>query len=163
MHRTLCSMTRTLPWAMALAALAPSAQAEWLASSHYPFSLGFYESGITLPLRSDGGQELVVSAPEDGNYVLSFSAGCSAAGHSLQDWGGVQLDIRINGRVVPATAGSSDVLCTINTNGAFRPEMRSMVLPVTLQAGDNRIRVRAFFTQQAIGAQIGGQTVVVWR
>lgn len=141
----------------------PGAHAEVVASSHYHSQLAFYDAAVAIPLRPDGGTELVVHASEAGPHVIGFSAGCSAAGRDLLDLGGVQLDIYVNGQVVSTTAGNLDTFCTINTLGPFRPGMASVLAPVRLSAGDNRIRIKARLHHEALGGQINAPTLIVWR
>jgi hypothetical protein len=154
---------RPLTLGLILGLCLPAARAELVASSHYHSLLAFYDPVVAVPLRPDGGTELVVQVTQGGPHVIGFSAGCSAAGRDLLDLGGVQLDISVNGQVAPTTSGNLDTFCTVNTLGAFRPGMASVLVPVRLGEGENRIRVKARLQGEALGGQINSPTILVWR
>lgn len=146
-----------------LALSAWPARAELVASSHHDFPLAFYASPQWIPLRPDGGSTLTVEVAEAGLYAFSLSAGCSAAALSADAPGGVALDLLVNGRLVPSSRGSAAPFCSVNTRGAFRSAMASMLLTAPLQAGSNDIRLRARLLGDALGAEIGWPRLIVWR
>lgn len=163
MRHRLFPLTPPLTLCLLLGLCLPAARAEVVATSHYHSLLAFYDAAVAVPLRPDGGTELVVDTPDGGLHVLGFSAGCSAAGRDLLDLGGVQLDLYVNGQLVPSTAGSLDTFCTINTLGAFRPGMASLLAPVRLAPGKNTLRIKARLHHEALGGQLNAPTVIVWR
>lgn len=112
-----------------------------------------------MPLKETGHTVRAFNRPAGGTYVLTFSAECAvAAPASYGSW--VDLDIIVNGVVVPPTATGSDAFCS--SNGGWDYWVRASIsVPITLQTGYNSVRVRASLHAGATEGWISHIAIVI--
>ncbi len=157
MHRT-----HQLIAAIALSTLAAAASAKVIASGNSPSNFVYTASGTLLPLTTTSSTGVLFNASKAGTYVLTFSAECAVDAPVGNTGAWVDLDIVVNGTVVPATAGTSDAFCTANgTWGSDGWVRASITTAVTLVAGSNSLRVLGKFSVGAVGGWIGNSAFVI--
>jgi hypothetical protein len=154
--------------ALVVGGVAGAASAKVLKSAYYPLNWSFSgTSGTTAPVPLaivDGSNVTVVTvkAPSDGLYSLTFSAECSvdAGADNTNAW--VDLDIVVNGKVVPATESTSDSFCSADGKvGLNFWQHPSVTVAVKLDKGKNDVSVTARLSNGATGGWISNSVLVI--
>ncbi|MEK8034168.1 hypothetical protein AACH06_25360 [Ideonella sp. DXS29W] len=151
--------TRTLAAVALLSLIGTSGQAKILANAERTGNFELTTSGTQVPLPLLTGSDvttLTVRNPKSKttNYVLTFSAKCNAWGSLGTGW--VDIDITINGQVLPLTEGLNDAFCNADTQ-AVRP---SITLVVPMLPGDNAIQVLGRISGST-GGSLGYTSLVI--
>jgi hypothetical protein len=101
-------------------------------------------AGVDLPLNAAGATIVTFNLPGAGKKVLTFSAECAVDAPAGNNFAWVDIDIVVNGVVVPVTNGTSDAFCSADGAAGFSSYMRpSITVLVNGLQGNNTVRIRA--------------------
>ncbi|PZQ15883.1 MAG: hypothetical protein DI565_08645 [Ancylobacter novellus] len=160
------NVSLTAASAFLFAGLPGVAAAEVLNSSYYALNWSFLTPTGQVPLgnANDGSIKTTINVrpPAKGVYSLTFSAECSvdAPAGNVTAW--VDLDIVVNGVVVPPTVGASDSFCSSDGTVGFGSwATHSITVAVPLEAGKNEISIQARLSGGATGGWISNSALVI--
>jgi hypothetical protein len=119
-------------------------------------------SGVDVPLNAAGATIVTFNLPAAGKKVLTFSAECAvdAPAGNVSAW--LDLDIIVNGVVVPVTDQGSDAFCAadgaVGFSGWVRP---SISVAVNGLQGNNTVRIRAKGQGGATGIWVSDTALII--
>jgi len=126
--------------------------------------LNFQSAAATvfIPLTSTGAVVATFNSNAAGRKVLTFSSECAvvAPAGDFDAW--TDLDIIVNGAIVPPTAGTLDAFCSANGTAAidgWETNSRTVVIPV--RVGVNTVQIRSRLNAGATGHWYGERALVV--
>ena len=144
------------------AIVATAAVAGLKASGAYPANFSFATATALVPLTSTGATSLSWNQGSAGKKILTFSAECSVDAPTGNNSAWVDLDIIVNGVVVPPTVGTSDAFCGANGIAGFDAWVRpSITVVVVGAAGANTAQVRARLNAGATGGWVSDTSTVI--
>jgi hypothetical protein len=130
--------------ALALAGAAATAQAGIKASAIYPTTWLSSAAQSLVVLDPSGATTLSFTLPGAGKKVLTFSAICSVRAPAGDFLSWVDLDIVVNGVVVPPTVGIDDAFCSANGTPSYDDYTRATItIPIQGVAGSNTVQIKA--------------------
>jgi hypothetical protein len=155
------NVLRNTALALALATAAASSYA--LKLSHVRpgnFTAG---AGFTLvPLNAAGQTTIFFNLGGASKKVLTYSAECSVDAPAGNNFAWTDIDIIVNGVVVPPTAGSSDAFCSADGVAGFGGYVRaSITVLINGVAGANSVNIRTTGQGGATGVWLGDSSLVI--
>ena len=119
-------------------------------------------AGVDVPLNAAGATIVTFNLPAAGKKVLTFSAECSvdAAAGNFGAW--VDIDIIVNGIVVPVTNQTADGFCSADGTAGFSGWVRpSITVQVNGVLGNNTVRIRAKGQGGATGIWVSDTALMI--
>lgn len=114
------------------------------------------------PLNANGATTISFNSATAGRRVLTYSAECSVDAPAGNNFAWLDLDVIVNGTVVPPTAGTSDAFCSADGVVGFGGYARaSITVVISVVEGTNRIRIQARGNAGATGVWLGDSALVV--
>jgi hypothetical protein len=101
-------------------------------------------AGVDVPLNAAGATIVTFNLPGAGKKVLTFSGECAVDAPAGNNFAWLDIDIIVNGVIVPVTNQTSDAFCSADgvagISGYVRP---SITVLVNGLQGNNTVRIRA--------------------
>jgi hypothetical protein len=150
--------------AVALAGAAATTHAGVKASALNPLNYGYLTpEAVLVPLNAAGATTLTFKLSSAGKKILTYSAACAVHAPTGNTSAYVQLDIYLNGVIVPPTGEYGDPFCSANgvfgyTDGMVRA---SITVPIQGVSGNNTIQIKAQGNGLAFGGFILGNSALV--
>jgi hypothetical protein len=156
---------RYIALAAALAAAAGGAHAG-VRLSAFTSPSGFYVDSPTpafLPLNDAGATTVKFRLPSAKRLAVTYSAICSVKASEGDDGQWLDLDIHVNGTVVPATAGGLGRICASNETAILADGLTraSITVPINARKGDNSLRIEAKPSGYALGYYVQESQLVI--
>ncbi|MBN8510384.1 MAG: hypothetical protein J0L57_17465 [Burkholderiales bacterium] len=119
-------------------------------------------AAVFVPLTGAGATAVGFALPAAGRKVLTYSAECAVNAPAGNNTAWLDIDIIVNGVVVPPTVGTGDAFCDANGTAGFDGWARnSITVVITGLAGANTVRVVARGNGGATGLWLGQSALVV--
>ncbi len=127
---------------------------------------GFYIDSPTsafLPLNDAGATTLKFKLPAAKKLALTYSAICSVKASEGDDGQWLDLDIYVNGTVVPATASSIGRICSSNETATLSDGLvrASITVQINAKKGENTLRIEARPSGYALGYYVQESQLVI--
>lgn len=117
---------------------------------------------VLVPLNANGATTIAFNSAAAGRRVLTYSAECSVDAPAGNNFAWLDLDVVVNGIVVPPTVGSADAFCSADGVAGFGGYVRSSItVVISVVEGTNRIRIQARGNAGATGVWLGDSALVV--
>lgn len=117
---------------------------------------------VLVPLNANGATTIAFNSAAAGRRVLTYSAECSVDAPAGNNFAWLDLDVVVNGIVVPPTVGSADAFCSADGVAGFGGYVRSSItVVISVIEGTNRIRIQARGNAGATGVWLGDSALVV--
>jgi hypothetical protein len=115
-----------------------------------------------VPLNVNGATTIAFNSAAAGRRVLTYSAECSVDAPAGNNFAWLDLDVIVNGAVVPPTVGSADAFCSADGVAGYGGYTRSSItVVISVVEGTNRIRIQARGNAGATGVWLGDSALVV--
>jgi hypothetical protein len=119
-------------------------------------------AGVDVPLNAAGATIVTFNLPKKGKKVLTFSAECSVNAAAGNDSAWVDLDIIVNGVVVPVTNQTADGFCAADGSAGFSGWVRSSItVLINGLQGNNTVRIRAKGQGGATGIWVSDTALMI--
>lgn len=119
-------------------------------------------AGVDVPLNAAGATIVTFNLPVAGKKVLTFSAECAVDAVANNSTAWVDIDIIVNGVVVPVTNQTQDAFCAADGvagySGWVRPSITVLVNGVQ---GNNTVRIRAKGQGGATGIWVSDTALMI--
>ena len=119
-------------------------------------------SGVDVPLNAAGATNVTFNLPAAGKKVLTFSAECSVNAVAGNDQAWLDIDIIVNGVIVPVTNQPFDAFCPADGSAGFSGYVRaSITVLVNGLLGNNTVRIRAKGWGGATGISVSDTALMI--
>jgi hypothetical protein len=150
--------------ALAIAAGAPSGQADILAFGSYQGVIGVTAAEQPVPLRPNGNTTITFETTEARTLVaVTYNATCYVQVYS--DFGGlgkVRIRITIDGiETNPQTGGQESALCSEQSPGQGMGAHSRQAAMVVRGAGTHTVRVSAIYTDSAYNGALYSSSILI--
>lgn len=148
--------------AAGLAGTSIDASAEVARSAYRNGNFTFSTATTLVPLNNNSKTKLGFRFRDipEGWRIITYSAECAVAG-TENSW--VDIDILVDGNVIPPTDGSSDAFCSGNATPGFDGwATQSITVAVQPGQGNHRIQIRARLNGGATGGWFGDTSLVIY-
>jgi len=139
-----------------------SASAEVARSATRNGNFTFATPTVLVPLNNNDKTKLGFrfrDTPE-GWRIITYSAECAVAGTATA-W--IDIDIIVDGNVIPPTDSSSDAFCSGNHTAGFDGwATQSITVAVQLGQGNHRIQIRGRLNGGATGGWLSDSSLVIY-
>lgn len=148
--------------AACLAGTSIGASAEMARSATHTGNFTFATPTTLVPLNNNGKTRLGFrfrDTPE-GWRIITYSAECSVSG-PIGGW--VDIDIIVDGNVIPPTDSTADAFCSALEGAGFDTwATQSITVAVQLGQGSHRIQIRARLNGGATGGWLSDSSLVIY-
>ena len=158
------NMYTKLGWALAVYLTASQTFAAIQLDATRAGNFSFTVNPTTIPLNSAGATTLAFSTTANNQAILiKYSAECGVRGTAASQW--MDIDILVDGVVVPPTVGSSDAFCTTDkTFGSNSWVMAGVNALYTVPLkGAHTIQIQGKLNFGATVGHLGDSSLVVFR